>query len=219
MPERVPPELRELIHASDAEAREDAWDRLVARFTPLLLHTARTFPGGHEAAMDRYAFILEQLRRDEFRRLHRYSEDGRASFATWLVSVARRLCADRHRLVYGRARGGAGSDSPARRARRSLADLVAEQLDAERHGPADPHDVQAELESGELRAALDRALAELAPADRLLLALRFEQDLSAREISELTRRGNTFQVYRQINALLKALAASLRRQGMEPPRQ
>ena len=31
------PELRELIRAPDAEAREAAWGRLVARLTPLLL--------------------------------------------------------------------------------------------------------------------------------------------------------------------------------------
>src|SRR5687767_15882967 len=84
--------------------QDDAWARLVEAHTDLLLRTARYFGGDHDAVMDRYAFILEQLRRDQFRRLRGYNPRDDATFDVWLVAVARRLCLDHHRHRYGRVR-------------------------------------------------------------------------------------------------------------------
>jgi DNA-directed RNA polymerase specialized sigma24 family protein len=46
--------------------------------------------------MDGYAYVLEALRSDDYRRLRAYAADGRSKFSTWLVVVARRLCLDLH---------------------------------------------------------------------------------------------------------------------------
>lgn len=63
----------------------------------------RRFRGGHDAAMDRYAYMLAQLRCSDFTPLQCHAADGRSAFTTWLVVVARRLCLD-HRD--GRLTGG-----------------------------------------------------------------------------------------------------------------
>src|SRR6476660_6225238 len=122
----APPELRDLLQASGA-ARDEAWSRFVARFSALLLHTARTVAREHDRTMDAYAHLLEQLREDGSQRLRRYLEDSGAQFTTWLVIVARRLCIDFLRQRYGRA-----PTAPSKRAdhatRRRLEDLVAVEI-------------------------------------------------------------------------------------------
>src|SRR5690242_10214162 len=100
MPDR-PAELNRLFASAASADREVAWASLVRTHSDLLLRTARFFGGDHDAVMDRYAFILEQLQRDDFHRLRTYQPDDRASFEIWLVAVARRLCLDHHRQKYG----------------------------------------------------------------------------------------------------------------------
>jgi DNA-directed RNA polymerase specialized sigma24 family protein len=99
----APPELQDLLQASGAAARDEAWARFVARFSPLLLHTSRAVAREHDRAMDAYAHLLEQLRQDDSRRLQQFLEDSGAQFTTWLVIVARHLCIDFLRQRYGRA--------------------------------------------------------------------------------------------------------------------
>jgi DNA-directed RNA polymerase specialized sigma subunit len=77
------------------------------------------------------------------------------------------------------------------------------------------------LIASEQSRALATALAGLEPRDRLLLKLRFEDNLSAREIAGVLRYQTPFHVYRRINALLATLRTELttrRRQepGMPP---
>ena len=102
MDQRVPLELGRLLAARDASSREAAWEQLIADHSPLLLRLARSLGGDHDAAMDRYACILERLRKHDFCRLRAHAPDPHAKFSTWLVIVARRLCHDRHRERYGR---------------------------------------------------------------------------------------------------------------------
>src|SRR5262245_56038816 len=99
----APQELQDLLRASGTAGADEAWSRFVPRFSPLLLHTARTAAREHDRAMDAYVYVLEQLREDDGRRLRQYLEDSRAQFTTWLVIVARRLCVDFLRQRYGRA--------------------------------------------------------------------------------------------------------------------
>src|SRR5690348_9515444 len=49
--------------STDAAVREAEWERFLATHSKLLLHVARSFGDGHDAVMDRYAYLLEQLRR------------------------------------------------------------------------------------------------------------------------------------------------------------
>ena len=96
--------LRRLLDATDPSLREAAWTDFVGAYSKLILHVARSSCASQDAAMDHYAFILDQLASDDFRRLRRYVADGRSEFSTWLVVVAQRLCRDHDRQRYGRLR-------------------------------------------------------------------------------------------------------------------
>ncbi len=71
------------------------------------------------------------------------------------------------------------------------------------------------LRAEEIHRALAVETAGLAPADRLLLTLRFDDELSAREIAEVLGLPTPFHVYRRINALLNLLRRNLRKRGVE----
>jgi RNA polymerase sigma factor (sigma-70 family) len=209
----APPELQELLQASGPTARDEAWARFVARFSPLLLHTARTVAREHDRAMDAYAHLLEQLRQDDGRRLTRFLEDSGAQFTTWLVIVARRLCIDFLRQRYGRAPA-----APAKLAdhamRRRLEDLVAVEI-GEMTALSEPRaDPDEELRRRDLELALRNSLAHLTPAHRLLLKLRFEDDIPVREIATLLHYPTPFHVYRTLNTLLAELRRRMASAGV-----
>jgi RNA polymerase sigma factor (sigma-70 family) len=163
--------------------------------------------------MDAYAYILEQMRANDCRRLREFAADPRSRLSTWLVVVSRRLCLDFYRRRYGRDHGGTSRDQ--RAMRRRLQDLAAE--DVEVHELPATHMVGADLlmRQTELRNALDRALDEVGVSDRLLLRLRFDDELSAQEIARLLGFSSAFHVYRRVNALLARLRRSLEAQGIE----
>jgi len=197
-----------LFEAEDQAARTVAWQDFVAAYSQLLIHTARSLHRDYDAAMDAYAYLLEQLQRDDFRRLRAYTPDSRSRFTSWLLVVARRICVDRLRARYGR--------SPETRGlRRRVVDLLTSEL--EPHTTADPalKDPESELRTRQLGEALTAALSCLAPSDQLLLKLRFEDELSAREIGQLLHFPTPFHVYRRLNAILAALKASLERGGIQ----
>ena len=208
----APEELHELLAARDADARERAWGRFVGRFSPLILHTARSVIRERDGAMDAYAVALEQLRADDCRRLRRYSEEPGAKFSTWLVVVVRRICLDHLRHRYGRTRSGESTDE--RAPRRRLVDLVAAPLD-EGNDAADPAESGADrLEREQVAGALQVALARLEPRQRLLLVMRFEDERTAREIASLLGYPTPFHVYRAVNTALTDLRKSLAEQGI-----
>jgi RNA polymerase sigma factor (sigma-70 family) len=219
----LPPELFRLVSAAERTARDAAWEAFVSANSKLLLHVARSLGGDHDAAMDRYACVLEQLRQDDYRRLRAYVADGRSKFSTWLTVVGRRLCLDYHRQRYGRVRGApdpSGRIVVERAARRRLADLVTERMDiwdaSDLSGRA-PGDPESDLRSAELHLALERSLESLETADQLLLRLRFDDDLSAREIVTVMGFANPFVVYRRLSVILDSLRRSLAQQGVESP--
>jgi RNA polymerase sigma-70 factor (ECF subfamily) len=108
----------------------------------------------------------------------RYDET-RASVATWLLAIARNLLIDHLRAARGAV------NIPVEEAQ---LELVAAPPDAPNVG---------------LEAELERALADLGPRERELIALRFGGDLSGVEIAEMT--GLTLANVQQI------LSRSLRR--------
>jgi RNA polymerase sigma factor (sigma-70 family) len=61
--------------------------------------------------------------------------------------------------------------------------------------------LEALLETGALRAAVAR----LGPDDRMLLELRFEQDLTAREIATVLGLPSPFAVYRRLKRVCDEL--------------
>ncbi|MGH2625337.1 MAG: RNA polymerase sigma factor, partial [Anaerolineales bacterium] len=68
--------------------------------------------------------------------------------------------------------------------------------------------------AAEFTESVQSALAELPPRDRLLVNLRFEHDLPAREIARLMGFPTPFHVYRRLNGLLEGLRKALRRRGI-----
>ena len=207
----LPRMLATLLSATDEAVKEESWTAFVARYTPILLHTVRRFAHSYDEAMDRYTHLLEQLSRDDYRRLRAFAAQGPGRFTTWLVVVAHRLLVDYHRQVYGRPRSlvadrdRAGSPALMRR-------HLAEMLCVEIHtlDPGDPsRDAEATLCAADCAAALQRAITTLAPHDRLLLTLRFHKGLGAHEIAEVMRFPTQGHVYRRLRAVLLTLRGTL----------
>ncbi len=168
--------------------------------------------------MDAYAYVVEQLRRDDFQRLRAYASDGHSKFTTWLVIVTRRLCLDHLRERYGRSEEASPRSRAAHRVRRQLVDLLADDLESAQAIPAaTTDDPETDVRKDELHGALDAALRRLDPRDRLLLKLRFDDGLPAREIDRIVGLGTPFHVYRRLHSVLTALRKSLSARGVESP--
>lgn len=224
----LPDEVRALLSAGDDAAEAEAWSAFLDSYSRLILHIARKSCSDRDAAMDRYTYVLEQLRKDDFARLRAYEADDRARFSTWLAVVVRRLCTDFYRRKYGRYEstestgaenpGGASTDSAelTRRARRRLVDLVGEAVDIELLGDH-RKDPERGVRLRELRDALTRAMGGLEPRDRLLLAMRFADDRSARIIAEAMDYPSQFHVYRRLKKVLATLRSDLEDHGFDGP--
>lgn len=213
----TPLELGQLLQASTPTVREAAWEELIAAHTRLLLAVARSFGGSSDQAMDRYAFILEKLRESDFRRLRTFRSDGGARFSTWLTIAARRLCLDHHRALYGRTRErGISSEAVVlHRIRRTLLEPVSDTQALE--SIADSTIVAAEVRAAlaERDSILRQELQRLPARERLILALRFEDDLPASRIASIVGLPNQFVVYRQLNTTLSRLRAVLESRGID----
>jgi len=210
-----PSELVRLLGATDQASQDQAWDAFVHTFSRLLISTARRFGGDGDAAMDRYAYVLDKLRCDEFKRLRGYAADGRGKFTTWLVVVARRLCLDYRRQRYGRPRGEADGVATVERAvRRRLVDFLVEDLDESGPLSAREPDAEMKLRAVQLQEALHGALRTLPARDRLLLALRYEEGMTAGEIAVVMRFPSLFHVYRRLNTIQRSLRQTLERRGV-----
>lgn len=218
----LPAALTRLLDARDPGGEDVAWREFVGTYSTLLLQVARSTATTRDAAMDTYTFLLEQLREQKCRRLRSYAARDGARFSTWLLVVAKRLCVDFHRRRYGRPQGTNevpphASPTVERSTRRRLVDLTAEALDPDMIADADARDPEVELRLGQLRRALAVALERLEPADRLLLAMRFEDQRSAAEIARAMSFPTPFHVYRRLNRLLEELRATLEARGIDGP--
>jgi len=215
MPAPLPPALGHLLDAG-ADTREDRWTKFVDAYSRLILHACRSIGGDHDAAMDRYAFVLEQLRRDECRRLRTFVADGRSEFSTWLVVVTQRLCRDHERHRYGRVRSGDGD--PARSdaeqaSRRRLVDLIGAEVDLSSLADDENRDSESIVRLADIYEALQSAMAQLSVRDRLLIKLRFEDALPMPDVAVTLGFPTRFHAYRRLNEVLERLRRSLEAQG------
>jgi RNA polymerase sigma factor (sigma-70 family) len=168
--------------------------------------------------MDRYAYVLEQLEADDYRRLRAFSADGQTKFSTWLVVVANRLCVDYHRKRYGRSRATSDTNPGAADSiliRRRLADLVVADVDHTRLPDRSGLDPESALAASEIGEALSRAIASLSAQDRLLLAFRFEHDATTRDLGDVMGFPSRFHAYRRLKQILTTLRLSLEEEGFE----
>lgn len=222
MPTGMPASLSTLLHAVEPGEREQAWEGFVAEYSRLILHAIRRYGGSHDDVMDRYAFVLEQLRADDCRRLRTWSGDGRSRLTTWLVVVVQRLCLEHHRQRYGRVRPAGPAATEERHRRRQLADLMVQELDPNvvpTDGLLDGlgADPEQTIRAAELSGSLAAAVAELDASDQLLLTLRFRDARSAAAIARVMSLATPFHVYRRLNHVLGRLRQSLRERGIDDP--
>lgn len=216
----LPPELRFLANGTDPSAREDGWSRFVEQYTRLLMKASTEFGGGYDERMNRYRFVIEALRQDDFRRLRAYRTVSGSSLAAWLAVVARRLCLDHERREVGRPRAREASEARLSewRLRRALSRSGSAEFDPGDRLPAREPSPDDLVRDHELKAALDQALQNLEPRVRLALRLRYEDDLSVAEIGALLGLGNVFQVYRILRSALDDVRRHLRESGVDDPR-
>jgi RNA polymerase sigma factor (sigma-70 family) len=211
----APSELSAVLHAPTEAARDDAWASFVGAYSDRILRIVRSMGGDHDTTMDRYAFVLDHLREDGCRRLRAYAGPRSGPFELWLVVVVRRLCLDHYRQRYGRARESPGHEARDQRAsRRRLVDLVAGHVDTALLAAPLQGGPDEALARSERERALSRALERVQPRDRLLLRLRFAEELPAREIARLMNFPTLFHVYRRLNKVLEGLRESLEALGV-----
>ena len=206
LPRSFPNQLRSLIEAADGPPQEQAWSEFLQSYSRLLLFVARqTARNDQDVVMDRYAFAIERLREQNFRRLRTFAADGRGKFTTWLVVVVRRLCLDYDRRKHGR------SPSPEARRTTTPRRLVEVVLDPEVLDRLPDHRPSAdeELEREQVLQQLSRAVAALSPSDQLLIALRYQDDRSAGEIASLMSLPTQFHVYHRLKRLHDTLRTAL----------
>ncbi len=109
---------------------------------------------------------------------------GAASFRTWLYRIVMNLCYNRSpqlKRQLGELSIDEETDEPATVGGGSNGELqpIQEQL------PEGSPDPQAALEAGELRRQIHRRVAQLPATYRLLVLLRYQQDLSYEEIAQV----------------------------------
>lgn len=219
--ESLPHELAALLETGDSAPRQGAWASFTQAYSDLILRVVRSLGPDHDTRMDLYAHVLEELGRDDFRRLRSYAARPSGKFSYWLAFVVRRLCVDHLRHTYGRSAGSPSrltSADQKQRARKRLVDLVGEDMDVGSLRDLTGRDPESELRSRELEEALAAVLSSIAPRDLLLLKLRFEDDLSAREVGELMGFPTVFHVYRRQNAILESLRGALEARGFKDSR-
>ena len=220
MARSLPSRLSALLEAPDAAARDGAWAAFLNEYSNLMLRTAQRASSTDDEAMDHYAFILDQLRDNDFRRLRAFAADRRGKFTTWLVVVVRRLCVDHHRRRYGRTPAShepESAEDAGFAARRRLVDLMTDQFDLERLEDRGTPRPDASVIGTERRRALEEAVADLDLSDQLLLTLRFEDGIAVEKIAPMIGVTSRFQVHRRLNVVLAKLRAALAAKGITEP--
>jgi len=208
--------LHRLLAAKSPEDCDAAWADFLDQHSKLILHTARRASAGHDDVMDRYTFVLDRLREDDFRRLRSFSLNGTGKFTTWLVVVVRRLCIDHHRRAFGRAQDdSAGTVDLESIARRNLAELLAVDVDPDQISEEAAEGPDAELIARERTQQLGEVLAELGTRDQLLLTLRYVDGHSPKRVADMMGFPSRFAVHRRLKSLLATLRRRLEGKGFE----
>jgi RNA polymerase sigma-70 factor (ECF subfamily) len=191
--ERISRLIQELASQNPAEA----WREFLQTYAPVLQQVVHLFETETDAAADCFVFVCEHLAAGQFQRLRRFRSGGPASFPTWLRAVARNLCIDWRRKIYGRPRSGAYPDRP------SMESI-------EEAGVSDPQpDPEVRAAGLEREAALRGLVARLPEQERLLIRLRFEQDLTLDQIAKLTGLKDAQTVDRRLRQALDSLRESM----------
>ncbi|HCV44362.1 MAG TPA: RNA polymerase subunit sigma [Bacteroidetes bacterium] len=163
--------------------KRQAFTELMRRYQQRVYWTARRIVGSHEEADDiaQETFVKAYLALGDFR--------GDASFFTWLYRIAVNLSlnAIRKQQVLGYLRES---------------DIINRILPA----PDNPHK---DLELEEMRSHLDRAIANLPEKQRAVFVMRYHDEMSYLEISQVLKtsvgglKANYFHALRKVQESLK----------------
>jgi RNA polymerase sigma factor (sigma-70 family) len=208
--------LRSVLETSDHVARDAAWEKFVAGYSGIILHIALRVFGDRDGAMDGYALVLEQLRANNFSRLRHFIADGRSEFSTWLLVVAQRICLDEQRRRYGRPRFANNGDleSPNRQARRRLTNLIGAEIDLSELADTSSNNPESIVRGKQIHDAVESALGKLEPRERLMIKLRFEDDVAMPDIARALDLPSRFHAYRMLTDVLSKLKRSLTSDGV-----
>lgn len=218
-PEGCPPTLARLLDATGERERDLTWEDFLHAYHKLILFAVRSAESDYDQVMDRYAFVLEHLREDDFRRLRSFQIEGKAKFSTWLVVVTRRLVIDHRRIRYGRTPDvDPENRDMEQRARRQLVDLVSGAVEVEQVMDATSGELDRRLREEEMKNVLSQALESLVPRDRLLLSLKYEDEMSGRQIAQIMGYESPFHVYRRLKVVLASLKEDLVKRGIDGSR-
>src|SRR4029077_6621246 len=114
------------------------------------------------------------------------------------------------RSRYGRADRRVADDATTQeQMRRRLADLAGAEVDLGALPDPSERTPETIFDAAAIRQALHDAIAALEPRERLLLTLRFEDDLTAERIASTLAMPSAFHVYRQLNRILAKLRKRL----------
>ena len=202
------------LRAANAAQQDEAWSAFIDAHSDVVLHVCRSVAQSHDHAMDGYAYVLAALRQDDCRRLRAYTPDGQTKFTTWLAVVTRRLVLDYYRQRYGRPRSEDVTRRHEHATRRNLEELVAADIEPDQLESASSSPDE-RVRRAELTGRTREAIAHLPPRDRLLLALRFVDERSVREIQRGLGLPSVFHVYRRLKAVLAQLRSELARRGID----
>jgi RNA polymerase sigma-70 factor (ECF subfamily) len=167
--------------ARGALEHPDLFAELYRRYRERVYWYLRARVPGDEDAAD----LTQQVFVGAFSRLCQYRE-GKASFATWLFTIARNAANDFHR----RRRPTVRWDG-----------MPAAQQ------PIDDRDLAIDVVRGEAIARLRQMVTALPPEKRELLALRYGADLTIPEIAAITGK-SPHATYKQLSRLLQLLEDS-----------
>jgi len=90
-------------------------------------------------------------------------------------------------------------------------DLVAADVDLDSLADAGRLEAPDAIDAADVSVLLDNALATLSPADRLLIKLRFEDELPMPEIARQLGFPTRFHAYRRLTRVLAALRPAVQR--------
>jgi RNA polymerase sigma factor (sigma-70 family) len=121
---------------------------------------------------------------------------------------------DEYRNRYGRVQSNHASAEQLHSVRRNLTDLLGNEFGLEQVESLEIHSPDVELQNAEWRDALGAALARLEVVDRLILRMRFEDDLSVPEIARLLNLGSSFGVYRRLKKVMSQVRSDLEAAGI-----
>lgn len=98
------PLITSMLAALSSAERELVWCAFLDHHSGLIYHVVESFDRDPDHRGNCFLFVCEQLAANDFRRLRKFDQGGRASFSTWLCAVVRNLCLDWHRKENGRHR-------------------------------------------------------------------------------------------------------------------